>query len=479
MRYLYKQLIAFITIVLITATAIGVLFIRFSIATIYNQKEEQLFGYAESVIDYNMSITEVEEGMQMISNQDVMLALYSSQDELLYPKNSPQYTSGLSPSELDKLRQGERIALTRRERGFMNEDRSFVTVYLPFFNRFTNSFSGFVAVASPVSGIENEIQAIQKNFLFTVLVSCAIAVLISIGFANYLSRRIVRMRQATRAITSGDFDVELENHHQDEFDELSEDFNKMVQSLKSSHEEINRQENLRRQFMMDVAHEMRTPLTTINGILEGLQHDMIPEKSQKRSLALMQDETKRMIRLVNENLDYEKIRSNQIQLVKQEFSVKDALSAVKEQLQQKAASKGNSIHVRVSTPDMRVYADYDRFVQILVNLTTNAIQFTDQGEIALMAHEEKGFSIIQVSDTGIGIEEQEIQSIWERFYKADISRKNNKFGESGIGLAIVKSLVNSHGGTVDVKSRPGQGTTFTLKLPLKKREAQPAIDLPQ
>lgn len=465
MKYLYKQLLAFLTIVLITTSVIGIFFTRFAVTSIYDQKEEQLFGYAESVIDFNMTVSEVEEGMRLISNQDVLLALYNSQDQLVYPENNPQYASGLSAKDLAKLQSGERISLTRRERNFMNENQSIVTVYLPLFSRLTGEFSGFVAVASPVSGIEGEIHSIQKNLLITVLVSSGISVLISIGFANYLSRRIVRMREATRAITSGNFDVRVEKYNRDEFDDLAEDFNKMALSLKQSYEEIDRQENLRRQFMMDVAHEMRTPLTTINGILEGLQHDMIPEKSQKRSLALMQNETRRMIRMVNENLDYEKIRSNQIQLVKQEFSAKDALFNVKEQLEQKAVSKGNKIHVALSSPSIKVYADYDRFIQILVNLTTNAIQFTQDGEIALVAREEDGTTVIQVSDTGMGIDEKDIQSIWERFYKADISRKNNKFGESGIGLAIVKSLVNSHGGTIEVKSQIGKGTTFTMKLP--------------
>src|SRR5699024_5298600 len=121
-----------------------------------------------------------------------------------------------------------------------------------------------------VSGIQSDIENIRQNIIGTVLISGGIAILISIGFANYLSRRIVRMRNATKAITEGNFDISLEDHSRDEFDELSHDFNVMVQSLKESNQEIERQENLRRQFMMDVAHEMRTPLTTMNGILEGL-----------------------------------------------------------------------------------------------------------------------------------------------------------------------------------------------------------------
>ena len=102
--------------------------------------------------------------------------------------------------------------------------------------------------------------------------------------------------------------------------------------------------------------------------------------------------------------------------------------------------------------DFSVYADYDRFVQILVNITKNANQFTDNGEIVVKAWNEGKKAIVEISDTGIGINESEIKEIWERFYKADVSRKSTKYGESGLGLAIVKSLVDSHRGKISVKS---------------------------
>ncbi len=197
---------------------------------------------------------------------------------------------------------------------------------------------------------------------------------------------------------------------------------------------------------------------------------MIPERSRKRSVEIMQNETRRMIRMVNENLDYEKIRSAQVVLVKQAIPCLATLTAVREQLIKKAASKGNAVHVSVSSPDLTVYADYDRFIQILVNLINNAIQFTENGTITLTAHAEVDYTVIKVSDTGIGMAENELPAIWERFYKTDPSRKNNKYGESGIGLAIVKSLIDSHNGKIEVESARDKGTTFTIKFPKELNE---------
>ncbi|WP_373751833.1 HAMP domain-containing protein, partial [Jeotgalibaca porci] len=278
MKFLYKQLLAFFLVIIVTIGATGIIFARFLVTNIYEEKEEQLFGYAEAVIDENMTLREVENGIDMISKQDVMLAMYNSQDQLIYPVVERNYASGLAPKDLSLLQKGERISLKERDRGFMNEEMSLVTVYLPLFNTATGSFSGFVAVASPVSGIQNDISNMRSGIQLAILLSGVIAILFSIGFANYLSRRIIRMRRATNEITQGNFEIHLDNFGRDEFDELSGDFNLMVDSLKNSQIEIERQESLRRQFMMDVAHEMRTPLTTLNGILEGWEHDMIPER---------------------------------------------------------------------------------------------------------------------------------------------------------------------------------------------------------
>lgn len=130
--------------------------------------------------------------------------------------------------------------------------------------------------------------------------------MLSYILARYSVRRINRLRYATHSVANGDFDIQVDSNHKDEIDDLADDFNGMVNSLRTSNEEIKRQEKRRREFMADAAHEMRTPLTTINGILEGLAYDAIPEEDKGHSIELMQNETKRLIRLVNENLDYEK-----------------------------------------------------------------------------------------------------------------------------------------------------------------------------
>ena len=237
----------------------------------------------------------------------------------------------------------------------------------------------------------------------------------------------------------------------------------MVRVLKKSNQEVKEQEKRRDQFMADAAHEMRTPLTTINGILEGLQYDAIPDEAKPKSIALMNRETKRLIRLVNENLDYEKIRNNQINLIKTTFNARKTLDDVTMQLKQNAAKVNDTIIVNAPR-DLPIYADKDRFTQIMVNLVQNAIQFTADGEIQISGYRVAHATTIIVEDNGIGMNQQQIKYVFERYFKADPSRSRSGRGEYGLGLSIVSSLVKQHGGKISVQSEMNHGAEFTIIL---------------
>lgn len=464
MNYFYQQMLAFFAVVMTVLIILGFSFLQFARSTAYHSTEKQLFGYAEALIDEDLQTDKIENGQIILKNQDVSIFVFDYTDNMIYPNTTQKYVSGISESDLTKLKNGEPITLTQRNTDFFGNQVNTAIVYQPFFTQSTGEFYGFIAVSAPISTIEANLKDIRNNLFSAFIFSLVGATIASYLFAKFQVNRINRIRNATHKVAKGDFNVHLENKEMDEFDDLAADFNSMVDSLKSSQEEIERQENRRRQFMADAAHEMRTPLTTINGLLEGIEHDMIPENQKQRSIQLMQNETRRLIRLVNENLDYEKIRSNQIVLQKQTFNAYEALEMIVEQLKGKANASGNELVLDCPT-DLTLFADYDRFSQIIVNIIQNAIQFTNDGKISITGYADEDESTIKIEDSGIGMTAEEIQNIWERYYKADISRKNTKYGESGLGLAIVQQLVNLHGASIEVESLPGEGTTFTLSFP--------------
>ena len=463
MKYFYQQLFGFVSVVLLTIAACGILFYNVMSNNVYTQRSQQLQSYAKGLIATDMSDADIYKLGTILREENVSIAMFDENNEMTYPSRSLDTNSALTEDELNHLKNGAAINLKEVQMNFTGEAvDNLITVYYPIIKN--GQYKGYVALASPMSRIQTEVRELRNSMFIAFGTAIIIGIMMSFVFANYQTRRINKLRKATHKISEGDFDVQLPVESRDEFDDLMKDFNNMAHSLRESEREVERQENVRRQFMMDVAHEMRTPLTTMNGLLDGLKYNMVPESRRGRSLELISSETQRLIRLVNENLDYEKIRSNQIVLVQHRFAGIGAIQTVVEQIRELAKVNNNTLRYECDK-DFSVYADYDRFVQILVNITKNANQFTDNGEILVKAWNEGKKAIVEISDTGIGIDESEIKEIWERFYKADVSRKSTKYGESGLGLAIVKSLVDSHRGKISVKSEVGKGTTFRVVFP--------------
>ena len=463
MKYFYQQLFGFVSVVLLTIAACGILFYNVMSNNVYTQRSQQLQSYAKGLIATDMSDADIYKLGTILREENVSIAMFDENNAMTYPSSSIDTKSALTEDELNHLKNGAAINLKEVQMNFTGEAvDNLITVYYPIIKN--GQYKGYVALASPMSRIQTEVRELRNSMFIAFGAALIIGIMMSFVFANYQTRRINKLRKATHKISEGDFDVQLPVESRDEFDDLIKDFNNMAHSLRESEKEVERQENVRRQFMMDVAHEMRTPLTTMNGLLDGLKYNMVPESRRGRSLELISSETQRLIRLVNENLDYEKIRSNQVVLVQHRFAGIGAIQTVVEQMQELAKVKNNTLRYECDK-DFSVYADYDRFVQILVNITKNANQFTDNGEIVVKAWNEGKKAIVEISDTGIGINESEIKEIWERFYKADVSRKSTKYGESGLGLAIVKSLVTSHRGTISVKSEVNKGTTFRVVFP--------------
>lgn len=477
MKYLYQQLLAFLGVIILIILIVGTSFTQLTKKSMQDSNYDQLLSYSESVLQTTEFISSNEmssfERLNaslewteiLLSKQDVKFVFINSDMVQQYPLTTDKKIDySFIQDQWENLLQGRKIYTTINKNIYGEKQMSsFVMLPVTSANN-PQDFKGVLVAVQPAKNVTDSVNAVTQNLFKGFIISSVVALVLSYFFASFQVKRINRMRKATKEITSGNFSVKLEVHDKDEFDDLAEDFNKMAESLEESRMEIDRQEDRRRQFMADASHEMRTPLTTINGLLEGLQYDAIPEDQKANAIRLMQNETSRLIRLVNENLDYEKIRTNQINIVVKKFNATEALQNIVTQLAAKAEAAGDQLILETQS-EIDVYADYDRFVQIVVNIVQNAIQFTTDGKITIAI--EKGYleTIIKISDTGIGMSEEQIQNIWDRYYKVDPSRKNTKYGESGLGLPIVQQLVRLHKGKIIVDSELGKGTTFTISFP--------------
>ncbi|WP_090638369.1 sensor histidine kinase [Neobacillus massiliamazoniensis] len=463
-KYFYQQFFSYISIIIIAFLVLSILFTHYVEDLVYQNKADELISYGKAMIK---DIKRTPEAQNQVINQysnvlasrNMSFSIFNSSG-VLYAVGRPGPTiRGLTDSDWNQITKGKTVVVKSDYTRFGLGGVTFVV--LPYLEN--GKFEGGILLTSPISGSSVMIHQINQILIYMIFIALGVSILLSWILSRIHVKRIKRLREATSLVSAGNYHVKVKSSNFDEIGELANDFNLMVDKLNTQMEEINSLESRRRQFMSDVSHEMRTPLTTISGVIEGLKNGMISEEDKARGINLVSHEAKRLIRLVNENLDYDKIRSNQIQLFREDIQVLEVLEIIQDQLLLQADEKNDQIIVD-APPELIVNADYDRLIQILINIAKNSIQFTSNGTICLRGRRGEKETIIEIEDTGIGIDPTEVKKIWRRFYKADISRTSNPYGEFGLGLSIVKSLVLLHNGEIDVFSEKGKGTKFVIRF---------------
>ncbi len=291
------------------------------------------------------------------------------------------------------------------------------------------------------------------------------AILAALVVGLYFSRRVIApvrvLSSATQRIADGRYDERVQVHGSDELAQLAARFNQMAQKL----DQI---ESMRRRLIGDVSHELRTPLTAIKGSMEGLMDGVLPPTDE--TYQLIHGEADRLNRLVDDLQELSRVEARAYELDIRPIDVSALGRSVAKRLMPQADSKEIALHLELAPDLPRVLADEDRAVQVLTNLTGNALQYTPGGgRVSIVAKRSNGEVQISVRDTGIGIPPEHLAHIFDRFYRVDKSRSRRAGGGSGIGLTIAKALVEAQGGRLWAESAgEGQGSTFTFALPAAK-----------
>jgi two-component system, OmpR family, sensor histidine kinase BaeS len=285
--------------------------------------------------------------------------------------------------------------------------------------------------------------------------SLALSVIVGIFIARRLSRPILKTAGVAKQISDGDYQVRIEKTTD------TKEVNELILSINQLADSLGKQESLRKQLTSDVAHELRTPLTTLQTHMEAMVEGVWQPTTER--LQSCHDEILRLGRLVKDLESLAKVESDNLKLEKTQVSLSDIVTAVLDSFEVALNDKNMKVSVQGNCPD--ISADHDRISQVVINLLSNAIKYSPNGgDISVTLSEKNQFVQLCVKDSGIGIPEKEIPLIFERFYRADQSRNRNT-GGTGIGLAIVKSIVTAHGGSVTVESVLDKGSCFTVSLP--------------
>ena len=316
--------------------------------------------------------------------------------------------------------------------------------------------------SNPMSQLYTDFRAsFNEALMYAALAAMIVAVVLSL----YLSRSVIApvraMSLATQRIADGRYDERVQVDGEDELSQLAVRFNQMA-------EKLSQVEAMRRRLIGDVSHELRTPLTAIKGSMEGLIDGVLPATNE--TYQQIHAEADRLNRLVNDLQELSRVEARAYELDIRPLNVSSLVRTVTKRLTPQAESKRISLDLDLAPDLPRILADEDRAVQVLTNLTGNAMQYTPEGgKITISAKRINSEVLIAVHDTGIGIPPEHLARIFDRFYRVDKSRSRQSGGGSGIGLTIARALTDAHGGRIWAESTgEGQGSTFVITLPAEK-----------
>ena len=319
---------------------------------------------------------------------------------------------------------------------------------------------GFLGRTSATLGF---LQSVWWQLLLAGFISAAFALLLARFLARGMTQPLRDMAAAVRRMETGDYSVRVESRSRDEVGQLAEAFNTMSAELEGV-------ERLRRDLVANVSHELKTPITAIRAHLENLLDGV--ERPDPETLQVMLTQSERLGRLVDQLLDLSRLESGDVPLDREPVQLAPLVSQVLSEIDVARSDRGVVVEADVPSDLPAAMADRERIHQVLFNLVDNAVRFTPAGgEVTVSASRHNGSVELRVADTGVGIPPEHLPRLFERFYRVDPARSRED-GGTGIGLAIARSVVEAHGGTITAESEIGRGSVFTFDLPVAPAAAR-------
>jgi two-component system, OmpR family, sensor histidine kinase BaeS len=314
----------------------------------------------------------------------------------------------------------------------------------------------FMLPSRELSELPAPTRALDISFFWTFAIAALFGVIMAVAIARWTTIPIVRLTNATRRMETGDLTVRVEPSGGTELAELARGFNAMAESL-------DRNEELRRRMVSDVAHELRAPLTNIRCELESMQDGLVAPTPDR--IESLHQETMHLARLVDDLQDLALADAGRLEIHREPVAL-DALARRAATSMEMRAHERN-VTITVDGPsDVIVLADPTRAVQIITNLLANAVTYMQKpGEVRIEWRRNGAEAVVDVIDEGVGIAKDQLERVFDRFYRVDDSRSRHT-GGAGLGLSIVQQLVTAHGGRVGLVSEVGSGSTFSFTLPV-------------
>lgn len=468
-------------IVIIGFVMLGIVMMLFFSQYLRADKQKVLRRNAEAVVSFTERTygysknTELEfsDMMNMLAvnittNSEVNVLLTDAQGNVILSsyleEEKDKNITAIDGAIIQKIAENDGLYEEQDTLGGVYTERHF-SVGMPYYSGTEEGrvFAGVAIVsvsASPMSGFLKESLEIFLVASILVLIVCFFVV----GFFSYsLVKPLRLMSEAVKSFGNGDFSVRVPVTTSDELGQLAASFNDMANSLSNS-------EGMRRSFIANVSHELKTPMTTIAGFIDGILDGTIPEKDKGKYLHIVSEEVKRLSRLVKSMLDLSRIDSGEMRIHPQNFDMTNIIFSTLLTFEKSINEKNIEVTGLEEAGHQTVYGDQDLLHQVMYNLIENAVKFTEPGGyISFAISDGIDRTSVAIENSGAGIDPEELSMIFDRFYKTDKSRSKDKNG-MGLGLYIVRTIIQLHGGEISVSSQLRKFTRFEFYIPKKKPE---------
>jgi len=477
LKSLYKrQLSQMIGIMVLSFTLLSAAFMLLSYRYIITEKRETVERNAGYIANFTASYSQQYRSIQdnfyssyvasiaLISDSHVMVT--DTQGQILYATDGTSfydYGDARVPASVinEVTRQGSYMGMTNLS-GLYSTSRYMAALpYMTSINGFSH-VQGLVLVSADASSLAEMWSSTATIFFFSAVVVLLIAVVVSTLSSAYQTRPLNEMAVAARKFGRGEFDIRVtpQEGQCDEIRDLAESFNSMANS-------IEKVESQRAEFIANISHELKTPMTTIAGFAEGILDGTIPEEREKESLEIIVSETRRLSRLVRRMLDLSRLNAlSENTLTAQEtFDLTEVMSRVLISLEGKITDRGLDVDVQMPEDKLMVWGDTDSITQVCYNLVDNAAKFAAPGTaITVQITKKDGKAHTTIRNLGATIPKDELPLLFDRFHKADYSRSIDREGV-GLGLYIVKTILGNLKENITVTSEDGV-TQFSFTLTL-------------
>ncbi len=448
--------------------------------SVYDQVQQDLLrkskrvNYAltkENVLNNKQSITEQELLMFLSDSFDVMIILFD-QDGTILSSSQEQEVVPLSKvdDKFTKVLVGGETSVTRetdKETGQLT-----FSAVIPMGNSDDTKqiVEKGILLKSQPKNLDLTLNKMKLTIIIGGIIILIFVIVVSVYLANCISRPISRLATNIAEFNSGNFILNDDNDSLDEINDLTEQIKKLTVYLENIQSKSGKIEEERTRLFTEISHELRTPLTAVQGFTEAIRDGMVEDEMlQKKYLDMIYSQTIHITRLVDDILSLSRIESGDITVEKLPLDLASLAHGVVMSMENLAKGNNNKILFNKKSDDIFIIGDVDRMEQIIRNLLKNAINSTDNGIIKVEIESYNDEVQLKIEDNGIGIPPEELPHIWERFYRGKNQRNSDlEIKGTGLGLVIVKKLVQMQGGKLDAESQVGKGTIFRLNFPLLK-----------